>query len=116
MKKIRRKRKLKIKRILILLTIIILITTICFKWQNIKIFYLSKTTDYDKDSISVFIEKNIIDDIQDEKYSMTLEEIIKTDYYNNEFLKEYLNIKYQENDNFIKNINSILNLGYSDST
>jgi len=115
MKKIRRKRKLKIKRILILLTIIILITTICFKWQNIKIFYLSKTTDYDKDSISVFIEKNIIDDIQDEKYSMTLEEIIKTDYYNNEFLKEYLNIKYQENDNFIKNINSLLNLGYSDS-
>jgi len=107
------KRKLKIKRIVLLLTVIVVCITLLSQYQNIKIYYLSQTTNYQRETISTFLENDLIDDIKEKDYSKTLEEVIKTEYYNSDYLNEYLNIKYQENENFVKDISQLLQLGYN---
>lgn len=113
MVKKRIKRRLKIKPLVILLTIITLITTLIFNYSNIKIFYLSKTTNYQPDTISVFLEKDLLDEIKSQKYSQTLEEIINTEYYSDTYIKDYLLINYSEQEDFLPNIQTFLTLGYT---
>ena len=107
------KRRLKIKPLIILLSIIILITTLIVNYQNIKIYYLSKTTKYQPETISVFLEKDLIDEIKTNKYSQTLEEIINTEYYDNKYIKDYLIINYSNQEDFLSNIQTFLTLGYT---
>ena len=103
----RKRRRLKKKRILfLLLTLIILI--------GLPIILLTpKTYGYKKEVIKVFKEENIYETIKEnKKYSKTLEVSIIQDNFNKKYLEEYLNITYIETDNFIDNINSLLELGY----
>lgn len=108
------KRKLKVKRIILLLSIIILSFTLFLNYQNIKIYYFSKITNYDTDTVETFLEHDLIDNVKDKEYSKTLEEIIHTKYYNEDFFDQYINIEYLNDDSFLSNISSLLNLGYSD--
>jgi len=108
----RRKKKLSIKKISILIIFVVVITTLILNASNIRNIYLSKVTGYNKDTVAVFIENDIYNDIKDHKYSKTLETILNTEYYNEKYLQEYLDIEYIENNTFLKNTSSLLDKGY----
>ena len=110
----RRKKKFRLKKIWIILFPIFIITFILLiNKNNIINTYLSKKTGYNKEIIEVFVENNIVDKIENEKYSKTLEEIINTKHYNQKHLKEYININYSEDTNFLENITNLLDKGYN---
>ena len=103
----KRKRILKKKRILLLSIILIIII--------ILIIYIltPKRYGYQKEVIDVFMEDDIYEIIKEKKkYSKTLEVAILEDKFNKEYLEEYLNITYIEDENFINDINKLLTLGY----
>ena len=107
MSKKRKKRKLKLGRILLLCIIIIVIGLGIY-------FVIPKNYGYKKDVVKVFKEENIIDIIREnKKYSKVLEEAILNNNFNKEYLLDYLNINYIEEDNYIDNINKLLVLGYN---
>lgn len=95
------------KRRLLLLIPILLVIIILF------IIILSNKVPYKKEVVKVFKEENIYDVIKDnKKYSKTLEEAILQNKYKKDYLLEYLNINYIEDDNFLDNINKLLDIGY----
>lgn len=109
----KKRRKLSIKKISIFITIIILTTCFLLNVNNLKNIYLSKITGYSKDTIEVFLETDTYNQIKNHEYSKTLETILNTDYYNKKYIKEYLDIKYLENDTFLKDTNTLLDKGYT---
>ena len=107
-KRKRNKRKLKINRIILLVSIILII--------GIGVYLLIPNNyGYKKDVVKVFKEENIIDIIREnKKYSKVLEEAIINNNFDKEYLLDYLNINYVENnDTFIDDINKLLKLGYN---
>lgn len=112
-RKRRKKRKLSIKKISLLVVILTIISVIGINFNSIKTFYLSKITGYEKETISVFIENDIYKEVKDYEYSKTLETIINTEHYNKKHLKEYLEIKYLDNESFIENVSKLLDKGYN---
>lgn len=114
-KRRKKRRKLNIKRISICVIVLFLIITLILNIGNIKKIYLSKTTGYNKETIETFLETNTYNDIKDHKYSKTLEKIINTEYYDESYLREYLNINYLDNKNFLSNTKSLLDKGYTSS-
>lgn len=111
-KRKKRRFKLKVKRIISLLVITALITVVLINLNNIKIFYLSKTTKYNTDTINVFLEKDILEEVKEQKYSKTLEKVIQDNAFEDKYLEEYLKITFQDKKTFVENINSLLKLGY----
>lgn len=109
----KKKRRLSVKKTAKLLVIVILFLVIVFNINNIRKLYISKTTGYGMDAVSVFLENDIYKDIKDYEYSKTLEVILDTEYYNQKYIKEYVNINYVKNDTFLKNVSSLLNRGYN---
>lgn len=110
----KRKRKFRLKKIWLYLIPIILVTSIVLLNINtIRNILLSKITGYNKETVEVFIENNIYNEIKEYEYSQTLETIINTEYYNEKYLKDYLEITYINNDNFLKNTSLLLDKGYS---
>ncbi|MBQ2873166.1 MAG: M15 family metallopeptidase [Bacilli bacterium] len=109
----KKKRKLSIKKISIVIFVIITISIITVNFDSIRNVYLSKISGYNKESISVFIENDIYKDIKNHEYSKTLETIINTEYYNKNYLDEYLDIVFVENENFLQNTSLLLDKGYS---
>lgn len=104
----KRKRKLKKKRILLLIIIILLIISV------LTYFFIPKNYGYQKETIEVFKEYNLYEEIKEKKiYSKTLEEAINQNNFNKEYFLEYLDINYIDNNNFIDNINKLLTLGYT---
>lgn len=98
---------MKKKRRLLLLIPILIIIIILF------IIILSNKVPYKKEVVKVFKEENIYEVIKDnKKYSKTLEEVILQDKYKKDYLLEYLDINYIEDDNFLDNINKMLDIGY----
>jgi len=108
-----RKKKLSIKKISFLIISIILVTIISININRITTFYQSKITGYEYNTIEVFHELNVYDNIKKHDYSKTLEKIVKTEYYNPKYLNSYLDINYQNTDTFYTDINKLLNLGYN---
>ncbi len=103
----RKRKKNNKKKILILIIIIILILSLVY-------ILLPKNYGYKKETIEVFKENNLYEQIKDKKiYSKTLEEAINQNSFNKEYFLEYLDIKYIDDKDFISNINKLLNLGYS---
>ena len=95
------------KKVLILIIIIILILSLVY-------ILLPKNYGYKKETIEVFKENDLYEQIKDKKiYSKTLEEAINQNSFNKEYFLEYLDIKYIDDKDFISNINKLLNLGYS---
>lgn len=103
----RKRKKNNKKMILILIIVIILILSLVY-------ILLPKNYGYKKETIEVFKENDLYEQIKDKKiYSKTLEEAINQNSFNKEYFLEYLDIKYIDDKNFISNINKLLNLGYS---
>ena len=107
--------KKKILIVIALLITIIISTLILANLNKIKIIYYSYTTGYQKEAIDVFIEEDIYNSVVNNKYSKTLDEIINTEYYQKEFLQDYLNINYIDTKNFLKEISILLNKGYNNN-
>ena len=72
----------------------------------------TNTYGYQKDTYQVSKELNIVDKIMDQEYSKTLESVIDTQYFDSQYIDEYLNINYKEEDNFLEQIYKLLNIGY----
>lgn len=107
MKRKRKKNNKKKVLILILIIVIILILSLVY-------ILLPKNYGYKKETIEVFKENDLYEQIKDKKiYSKTLEEAINQNSFNKEYFLEYLDIKYIDDKDFISNINKLLNLGYS---
>ena len=105
----KRKRKNNKKNKLLLLLIIIILILLFLVY-----ILLPKNYGYKKETIEVFKENNLYEQIKDKKiYSKTLEEAINQNSFNKEYFLEYLDIKYIDDKDFISNINKLLNLGYS---
>ena len=103
----KRKRKINKKRILILILFLLIILSIGIY------LIVPKRYGYQKDVINVFKEDNYYEKIKEtKKYSMTLETAVIENNYKKEYFDEYLDINYVEEDNFINNINKLLDLGY----
>ena len=103
----KRKRKINKKRILILVLFLLIILSIGIY------LIVPKRYGYQKDVINVFKEDNYYEKIKDtKKYSKTLETAVIENNYKKEYFDEYLDINYVEEDNFINNINKLLDLGY----
>lgn len=105
----KRKRKNNKKKKLLLLLIMIILIVLFLVY-----ILLPKNYGYKKETIEVFKENNLYEQIKDKKiYSKTLEEAINQNSFNKEYFLEYLDIKYMDDKDFISNINKLLNLGYS---
>ena len=103
----KRKRKINKKRILILILFLLIILSIGIY------LIVPKRYGYQKDVINVFKEDNYYEKIKEtKKYSKTLETAVIENNYKKEYFDEYLDINYDEEDNFINNINKLLDLGY----
>lgn len=105
----KRKRKKNNKKKLLLLLIMIILIVLFLVY-----ILLPKNYGYKKETIEVFKENDLYEQIKDKKiYSKTLEEAINQNSFNKEYFLEYLDIKYIDDKDFISNINKLLNLGYS---
>ena len=103
----KRKRKINKKRILILILFLLIILSIGIY------LIVPKRYGYQKDVINVFKEDNYYEKIKEtKKYSKTLETAVIENNYKEEYFDEYLDINYVEEENFINNINRLLDLGY----
>lgn len=103
----KRKRKINRKRILVLVLFLLIILSIGIY------LIVPKRYGYQKDVINVFKEDNYYEKIKEtKKYSKTLETAVIKNNYKKEYFDEYLDINYVEEDNFINNINKLLDLGY----
>lgn len=103
----RKRKKNNKKKVLILIIIIILIPSLVY-------ILMPKNYGYKKETIEVFKENDLYEQIKGKKiYSKTLEEAINQNSFNKEYFLEYLDIKYIDDEDFISNINKLLNLGYS---
>lgn len=103
----KRKRKINKKRILILVLFLLIILSIGIY------LIVPKRYGYQKDVINVFKEDNYYEKIKEtKKYSKTLETAVIENNYKKEYFDEYLDINYVEEENFINNINKLLDLGY----
>ena len=103
----KRKRKINKKRILILILFLLIILSIGIY------LIVPKRYGYQKDVINVFKEDNYYEKIKEtKKYSKTLETAVIENNYKKAYFDEYLDINYVEENNFINNINKLLDLGY----
>jgi len=105
----RRKRKLKKGRIFLVLIILIGITTFLLNINNIITYISLKRLNYSNSSIKLIQDNELDINI----YSKTLDNIINTKYFNIEKLDYYLEIEYYDKDNFIENVDKLINLGYN---
>jgi len=109
----KKKKKFSIKKTLKLLFPLFILILIIVNKNSIITLYRSKITGYEINTIEVFQELNIYDDVVEYEYSKTLEEIVNTNYYDNKYLDDYVKINYVDEDLFLENINNLLDLGYT---
>jgi len=104
-----KKRKLKkgFLTFLLLLTIIIIlgILYITFKDTGSKKYY--------SDNAIKVIKENHLKDIYTKEYSKTLDAILNANNFKIEYIEEYIKIEYQENVDFLNNVNKYLEIGYN---
>ncbi len=108
----KKKKSNNIGSILLLLIVILSIPAIIFK-NDIIIYLNGFNSKYNKETTKVLKESNKYREINSKKYSKTLEEIINTEYYDSKYIDSYIEIDYQENESFLENITSLLNIGYT---
>jgi len=113
MVKVKRK-KFSIKKTLRVLIPFLILICLIINIKSIITFFESKITGYEFKTVETFNELDIYDDVKKHDYSLTLAKVIETDNFKREYLNKYLDIKYFKDDsNFIQNINTLLNYGYS---
>lgn len=105
----KKKRRLKKGRIFIAITLLIGIITLALNTKNIINYITLKSLDYNKESIKIIMDN----ELEIKKYSKTLDKIINTKHFNKKNINCYLEIEYQEKDNFLENINILIDKGYN---
>ena len=107
----RKRRRLKKKRIILLILIlIIIISTISTGIY----FLIPKTYGYQKEVIEVFKENKVYDKLKERKeYSKILEYSVLENVFNEEYFDKYFEINYIEETTKVKDVNTLLDLGYT---
>ncbi len=113
-----KKRKLKLKKPFIVILKIVLVLILVF--IGIFSFYSYQVKDITKLGYDKNASKNILllgkkEAIKSYEYSDTLNAAFKSKYYKDANLDSYSKIKYQNQKNIIKNINTLIDKGYSNS-
>ena len=113
-----KKRKLKLKKPFVIILKIIFIVILVF--LGMFLFYSYQVKDVSKLGYDKEASKNILllgkkDAIKSYEYSDTLNAAFKSKYYKDANLDSYSKIKYQNQKNIIKNINTLIDKGYSNS-
>lgn len=113
-----KKRKLKLKKPFVIILKIIFIVILVF--LGMLLFYSYQVKDVSKLGYDKEASKNILllgkkDAIKSYEYSDTLNAAFKSKYYKDANLDSYSKIKYQDQKNIIKNINTLIDKGYSNS-
>lgn len=113
-----KKRKLKLKKPFAIILKIIFIVILVF--LGMFLFYSYQVKDVSKLGYDKEASKNILllgkkDIIKSYEYSDTLNAAFKSKYYKDANLDSYSKIKYQDQKNIIKNINTLIDKGYSNS-
>lgn len=113
-----KKRKLKLKKPFVIILKIIFIVILVF--LGMFLFYSYQVKDVSKLGYDKEASKNILllgkkDAIKSYEYSDTLNAAFKSKYYKEANLDSYSKIKYQNQKNIIKNINTLIDKGYSNS-
>ena len=113
-----KKRKLKLKKPFVIILKIIFIVILVF--LGMFLFYSYQVKDvsklgYDKDASKNILLLGKKDAIKSYEYSDTLNAAFKSKYYKDANLDSYSKIKYQDQKNIIKNINTLIDKGYSNS-
>lgn len=106
----KKKYRLKKGRIIIAISILMFFIFIIFNLNNIISFISLKNLNYQNDSIK-YIIKN---DLKIDKYSEVFDKIITTSYFNEENVEYYLEIEYHDRENYFKELEELINLGYND--
>lgn len=101
--------KLKKGRIFVALVLFISIIMLIFNIDNISNYIKLNALNYSKDSIKLITDN----ELEIEKYSKTLDNIINTKHFDKKYLEYYLEIEYQEDENFLDNVNRLINIGYN---
>ena len=70
--------------------------------------------DYEFNSVFHIVTKGLKDKVIDNKYSKTLEVALTDKSFNKEYVDSYFTIDYHDKKNFIKRINNLLKIGYSE--
>lgn len=97
-------------RILLSLVAIVLIVTLYFPVSNI---YKLMKLNYSYDSSVVIYKSKLYEKILKEEYSEVLDRYIEDKEFNFDRLDSYMDINYQDRDNFLSNVNKMLDLNYS---
>lgn len=113
-----KRKKLKLKKPFIVILKIILIIILIF--LGVFLFYTYQANNisklgYDKEASKKILLLGKKDTIKSYEYSDTLNEAFKSKYYKEANLDSYSKIKYQKQKNIIKNINTLIDKGYSNS-
>jgi len=104
-----RRKRLKKKPIIVLILIILTIIFVAgFNSTSSQLLRLN----YSKNAIKVIKKNNIEDEVLNNKYSKTLEVALTSKEFDKNNLDIYLNVKYNNNKNITKQINSLESLGY----
>ena len=113
-----KKRKLKLKKpftvVLKIIFIIILVLLGVFLFYSYQVKDITKLG-YDRDASKNILLLGKKDIIKSYEYSDTLNAAFKSKYYKDANLDSYSKIKYQNQKNIIKNINTLIDKGYSNS-
>ena len=111
MRKVRK--KFSIKKTLRLIIPIVLLIVIIININNIIFFYQSKVTGYDTKSIILLHDLGLYNKVKKHEYSDTLEKVIGTEYFNANYLDNYLDIVWCEDNDFLNYINLLSKNGYN---
>ena len=106
-----KKKKIKVKKKSII--IILLLILIIVSYNPVKSIIQLKNLGYKFSSAIKIYRDGLKEEVLNNDYSMTLDNIITTDYYDESKITAYFSIKYLEYDDFNININKWLKLGYS---
>lgn len=113
-KKVKLKLKPNVVKYLKVIGVLLLIFLVCF------IFYRKQISNITDLGYSEIAAKKILFD-EDKEYILTVKEnktlnaALETDFYKAKYLKNYVKINFVDHKNLIKNINTLLDKGYSNS-
>ena len=113
------KRRIKKKNlsIFIIILLIILIPFGLYYYDNTKVSRSLKKLSYNKEVIPLIIKEKIDKYLIDNKiYSKTLEMALLDDLYEDDLLEEYIDFEYKDYDNYIKQLNTLFEIGYDKET
>ncbi len=101
----------KLKKISLLIIILIIIVAILFFLIKLLLPKNNSLNDYSEEALNV-IEKEDLDKISKYDYSKTLEVILENNLYNANYLEDYINITYVNQEDFPEKVNKYLEKGY----